>query len=138
MGGYTVNGEKRAPFEVLANDRLVMGWISYEIASLHGMLLEINKPEMVSLDVISDRLPNDLGERTSNKGELLKTTLQRLSGGVIDLVGVPDTPDFYQRDLLVDNVAGLLREAHCKNNGKLYGMCGNELSFSRKNIRRGS
>jgi len=57
MGGYTVNGEKRAPFEVLANDLLVMGWISYEIASLHGMLLEINKPEMVSLDVISDRLP---------------------------------------------------------------------------------
>lgn len=138
LGGYKVGGEERAPFEVLADDLIVMGWLAYEIASLHGMLVQINAPDMVTLDVISDRLPNDQGEQAANKGELLKTTLQRLSGGVIDLVGVPDKPDFHQRDFLVDNVAGLIREAHCKNNGQSYGMIGKELSFNRKNLHRGS
>lgn len=138
LGGYRVGGEERAPFEVLADDLIVMGWLAYEIASLHGMLVQINASAMVKLDVISDRLPNDQGEQATNKGELLKATLHRLAGGVIDLVGVPDKPDFHQRDFLVDNVAGLIREIHCKNNAQSYGIVGNELSFNRKNLRLGS
>jgi hypothetical protein len=136
LGGYKVDGQERAPFELLVDDLIVIGWLAYEIASLHGLLLEINRPDMVSLDIISDRLPNDRGEREANKGELLKATLQKLSGGIIDIVGVPDRPDFHQRDILVDNVAGLIREIHCKKNGAAYAFSGKELSFSRKDIRR--
>lgn len=134
LGGYKVDGQDRAPFEVLVDDLVVMGWLAYEIASLHGMLLEINKPDMVSLDMISDKLPNDRGEQSANKGELLKATLQKLSGGIIDLVGVPDRPDFHQRDILVDNVAGLIRDLYCKKNSAAYEYSGSELSFSRRDI----
>ncbi len=138
LGAYRVDDHERAPFELLVDDLLVIGWLAYEIVSLHGMVLEINKPETVSLDVITDRLPNDRGELAANKAELLKATLRKLSGDRVDLVGVPDTPDFHQRDILVDNVAGVVRETYCKKNGADYGFPGRALSFSRTNIRRSS
>ena len=66
--------------------------------------------ELVKLDALIDRLPNDQGPQSTNKAELLKWTINKLSDSVINIVGVPDKSDHYQRELLVDNMAGLCRE----------------------------
>lgn len=106
LGGYVVDGQVRPAFEVLADDLAIIGWLVLELGLLHKMLCEVNG-EIVKLDIIIDRLPNEKGATGTNKGELLKFTLGKLSENTISVVGVPDVPDTHQRDLLADNIAGL-------------------------------
>ena len=114
LGGYEVDGQTKPPFEVLVDDLAIIGWLTMELGLLHGMLCEINK-SIVKLDIIIDRLPNEKGTSGTNKGELLKFTLAKLSEDTISVVGVPDIPDSHQRDLLVDNIAGLGRDGFVGN-----------------------
>lgn len=109
LGGYTVDGQTKPAFEVLADDLAIIGWLVLELGLLHKMLCEINS-EIVKLDIIIDRLPNEKGAAGTNKGELLKFTLAKMSQDTISVVGVPDVSDTHQRDLLADNIAGLGRE----------------------------
>jgi hypothetical protein len=83
--------------------------LSAELGLLHSAICEINK-EIVKIDVLIDRLPNDQGPEGINKAELLKWTIGKLTESTIHIAGIPDTPDHYQRDLLTDNIAGLCRE----------------------------
>lgn len=109
LGGYTVEDEVRPAYEVLLDDLVVLGWLAAEIVDLHGMLCEINE-ELVKIDVLLDRLPNERGPHASNKAELLKGALNRLAPNHIRVVGHPDHTDTYERDLLVDNIAGHSRD----------------------------
>lgn len=109
LGGYQVDGQTRPAFEVLEDDLAIIGWLVLELGLLHKMLCEINGA-IVKLDIIIDRLPNEKGAAGTNKGELLKFMLDKMSENTISVVGVPDIPDTYQRDLLVDNIAGLGRD----------------------------
>lgn len=76
---------------------------------LHAAICEING-ELVKLDVLMDRLPNDQGAEGINKAELLKWTTTKLSDSLVNIVGIPDTADHHQRDLLTDNLAGMCRD----------------------------
>lgn len=109
LGGYEVGGQTRPAFEVLADDLAIIGWFVLELGLLHKMLCEINGA-IVKLDIVIDRLPNEKGAAGTNKGELLKFTLAKLSENTISVVGVPDISDTHQRDLLADNIAGLGRD----------------------------
>lgn len=109
MGGYIVDGITLDPYLILEDDLCIIGWLASEIVLLHKELCKINT-EIVKLDILIDRLPNDQGPNGFNKVELLKWILQKLSESIINVVGVPDKPDYYQRDLLTDNIAGLCRE----------------------------
>lgn len=86
-----------------------MGWLAAEIGLLHGEICKING-DIVKLDVLIDRLPNDQGPNGVNKAELLKWTIQKLTDSIINIAGIPDKPDYYQRDLLTDNIAGMCRD----------------------------
>jgi len=78
------------------------------------IFMKIND-EIVKLDVLIDRLPNDQGPEGINKAELLKWTIGKLTDSIIHIAGIPDTADHYQRDLLTDNIAGMCRELMDKN-----------------------
>lgn len=108
LGGYKVDGVPVPPYVVLEDDLCIIGWLVSELGLLHKELCGING-EIVKLDILMDRFPNDQGPRGFNKAELLKWTLQKMSESTIHVAGVPDTPDNYQRDLLTDNIAGLCR-----------------------------
>jgi len=109
LGGYKIDDSTVDSYLVLEDDLCIIGWLASEIGLLHKELCDING-EVVKLDILMDRLPNDQGPKGFNKVELLKWTLQKLSQSTIHVVGVPDTPDYYQRDLLADNIAGLCRD----------------------------
>jgi hypothetical protein len=109
LDGYVIDGVVRPSYEVLIDDLIILGWLAYEAISIQIMLTEICGG-LVRLHVLLDRLPNEKGPSSQNKGELLKATLARLTKGMIEVIGHPDVSDFYQRDLLVDNLAGLARE----------------------------
>ena len=109
LGGYKIDGVAIDPYLVLEDDLCIIGWLVSEIALLHKKVNDINN-EVVKLDILMDRLPNDQGSRGLNKAELLKWTLEKLSESTVHVAGVPDTPDFYQRDILADNIAGLCRD----------------------------
>lgn len=109
LGGYLVDGKIKPAYEVLIDDLAIIGWLALEIGMVHRMLCDISH-SLVNLDVIIDKLPNDQGAEGSNKSELLKGTLAKLADNTVAVVGHPDVSDFYQRDLLVDNLAGLGRE----------------------------
>lgn len=115
LGGYTVGDEVWLPYEVLLDDLVVLGWLAAEIVGLHSMLCEVNE-DLVRLDVLLDKLPNEKGPHSSNKAELLKAILERLAPGHIRVVGHPDLSDTYQRDLLVDNIAGHGRNVFMSTN----------------------
>lgn len=109
LGGYKKDdGTYIEPYTVLEDDLCIIGWIASELGMLHKEICDINK-EIVKLDVLIDRFPNDQGVEGINKAELLKWTIGKLTDSIIHIAGIPDTPDFYQRDLLTDNIAGLCR-----------------------------
>lgn len=109
LGGYVVDGTVRQPYEVLVDDLVVLGWLAYEAISVQIMLTQICG-HLVRLHVLLDKLPNEKGVKSQNKAELLKAMLAQLTEGTIEVVGHPEISDFHQRDLLVDNLAGLARE----------------------------
>jgi hypothetical protein len=109
LGEYDVEGKTRPAFEVLEDDLAIIGWLVLELGLLHKMLCEVNGA-VAKLDIIIDRLPNENGAAGTNKAELLKFTLDKMSENTISVVGVPDIPDTHQRDLLADNIAGLGRD----------------------------
>jgi hypothetical protein len=78
LGGYEVDGQTRPAFEVLTDDLAIIGWLVLELGLLHKMLCDINGA-IVKLDIIMDRLPNEKGAAGSNKGELIKFTLAKMS-----------------------------------------------------------
>lgn len=107
LGGYKKqDGTVVEPYTVLQNDLCIIGWLSAELGLIHSEICEIND-EVVKLDVLIDRLPNDQEPEGINKAELLKWTIGKLTESTIHIAGIPDTPDYYQRDLLTDNIAGL-------------------------------
>lgn len=110
LGGYKKDdGIVVEPYTVLEDDLCIIGWIASELGLLHKELCDINE-EIVKLDVLIDRLPNDQGPEGVNKAELLKWTIGKLTEYTVHIAGIPDKPDFYQRDLLTDNISGMCRE----------------------------
>jgi len=115
LGGYKKDdGTVVEPYTVLEDDLCIIGWLAGELGLLHSSICEIND-EIVKLDVLIDRLPNDQGPEGINKAELLKWTIGKLTDSIIHIAGIPDTADHYQRDLLTDNIAGMCRELMDKN-----------------------
>jgi hypothetical protein len=106
MGGYFQDDREVPRYEVLAFDLCTIGWIASELISLLHMIDDISG-ENCKLDVIVDRLPNEQGGEKYLLSTMLRTLLSRESDSRIDLVGVPDPAVVAQRDLFVDNVAGL-------------------------------
>lgn len=110
IGPYkNADGVTVEPYEVLENDLCIIGWLISEIAFVHKLICDINS-DVVKLEVLMDRLPNDQGPEGTNKVELLKWTLNKLSDSIMDIAGIPAIPDNHQRDLLVDNIAGMCRD----------------------------
>lgn len=110
LGGYKKDDSTVVePYTVLQDDLCIIGWIASELGLLHATLCEINK-ELVKIDVLIDRLPNDQGPGGVNKAELLKWTIGKLTASTIHIAGIPGMSDQYQRDLLTDNIAGLCRD----------------------------
>lgn len=118
LGGYKVDGEEIPEYLVSEDDIKVLGWYAYELSNLHYSLSSIVReeairrgeaPEGVELDIIADNLPHEQGVKR-NKATLLKYVLALITKGRARLVGVPEKGDRVQRDLLVDNLAGLRRE----------------------------
>jgi hypothetical protein len=107
LGGYKKDdGTVVAPYTILQDDLCIIGWLASELGLLHAAICEINE-EIVKIDVLIDRLPNDQGPDGTNKAELLKWTIGKLTESTIHIAGIPDKPDYHQRDLLTDNIAGL-------------------------------
>ena len=110
LGGYKKQDATVVePYTVLRDDLCIIGWLASELGLLHSAICKISD-EIVKLDVLIDRLPNDQGPEGVNKAELLKWTIGKLTESTIHIAGIPDTPDHYQRDLLADNIAGLCRD----------------------------
>lgn len=115
LGGYKINGDTEIkPYLVLEDDLCIIGWLAYELGLLHEWVCHINN-KFIKLDVLIDRLPNDQGITGTNKAVLLKGTIDKLTNSLIKIVGISDKADHYQRDLLVDNIAGLSCELIKKN-----------------------
>jgi hypothetical protein len=106
LGGYLQDGELIPPFEVLAFDLCTIGWIAAEVLDLLQMIDQTNG-EKCSLDVIADRIPNEQGGEKYLLSSILRALLSRASDSRVDLVGVPNPREIQQRELFVDNVAGL-------------------------------
>ena len=110
LGGYKKDdGIVIEPYTVLEDDLCIIGWLASELGMLHSAICKINE-EIVKLDVLIDRLPNDQGPEGINKAELLKWTIDKLTDSIIHIAGIPDAADHYQRDLLADNIAGMCRD----------------------------
>lgn len=110
LGGYKKqDGTVVDPYTVLEDDLCIIGWLAAELGLIHAAICRICE-EIVALDVLIDRLPNDQGPDGTNKAELLKWTLAKLSDSVIYIAGIPGIPDHHQRDLLTDNIAGMCRD----------------------------
>lgn len=110
LGGYKKDdGTAVEPYTVLEDDLCIIGWIVSELGLLHKEFCDINE-EIVKLDVLMDRLPNDQGPNGTNKAELLKWTIGKLTDNTVNIAGIPDIPDHHQRDLLTDNISGMCRE----------------------------
>lgn len=106
LGGYVQDGVMVPPYEVLVFDLCTIGWIASEVLSLLQMADRVTG-ENCKFDVIADRLPNEQGGDRYFLSTILRTLLHRASDSRVDLVGVPDPARVVQRDLFVDNVAGL-------------------------------
>lgn len=114
--GGKVEGVEITQYEVLIDELIILGWYGESILSAHKSLMEINS-DRVELDLLIDKLP--LEQSDNNKARLLKQLLSKASNGLINLIGVPEKSDFEQRDLLVDNVAGLGREMERNKGSKV-------------------
>lgn len=137
LGGYLVDGNVRAPYEILVDDLIVLGWLAYEAISVQIMLTQICG-ELVRLHVLLDNLPNEKGPKAQNKGELLKAIVSRLTEQTVDVIGHPDVTDHHQRDLLVDNLAGIAREISLRERQEIWPQALNEVfSLHRIKIRGG-
>ena len=106
LGGYFQDGVLIPSYEVLVFDLCTIGWITSEILSLLHMT-DHTTGEKCKFDVIADRLPNEQGGDGYFLSTILRTLLHRASDARVDLVGVPDPNRVVQRELFVDNVAGL-------------------------------
>ncbi len=118
VNNLTIDDEIISPFTVLKDELIVLGWYAEALVGCLKSLCDVNG-EMVKLDVLIDKLPNEQGGFKNYKGALLKEICKRGSVGNCNVVGVPKISDTIQRDLLVDNVAGLRREIYENNNSEL-------------------
>jgi len=118
LGGYKVDGKIVPPFEVLKDDLCVLGWMTESFASCLAFLDDIND-EPVKLDVLIDRLPNEQGEDEFYKATLLKHMLSKATGSRATIVGVADPQITTQREIFVDNVAGLASEMYRNPNSSV-------------------
>lgn len=117
MGGYKVDGKLTPKYEVLIDDLIVIGWYAESLASCLKGLVEVNGEE-VKLDILIDNLPNEQGGEDYFKATLLREVCRRATNGLLNVVGVPEHSDTMQRELLVDNMAGLLSEINSNDNSK--------------------
>lgn len=92
---------------MLQDDLIVLGWYAEALASLVRSLMEVNAGERVGLDILIDRLPRDPDDRMA---VVLKSLVTDATDGLGHVAGRPERSDFLQRDLFVDNLAGLRRE----------------------------
>jgi hypothetical protein len=113
MGGYKVDGVTVPPYDVLEDDLCILGWLVESLASYLAMCDQINEASC-TLDVIIDRLPNEQGGDTYHKATLLKLLLDKATGGRGKVMGVADPAMETQRELFVDNLAGLAAQLHAK------------------------
>jgi hypothetical protein len=113
LGGNLPDGRIVPPFEVISFDLCTIGWIADEVMELLRMIDRVNG-EKCSLDVIADRLPNEQGGENYYLSTILHALLYQASESRVVLVGVPDPSVVVQRELFVDNVAGLAN--HCEVN----------------------
>ena len=75
---------------------------------IRDRLSDINDGFQVKIDILIDNLPNE--RPNYYKAHILKYMLAIFTEGNATIVGVPIKGDSIQRDLFVDNVAGLRRE----------------------------
>lgn len=108
MGNYKVDGKTVPKYDVLIDDLYVLGWYAEALVGCLKTLVDKFK-EKVKLDALIDRLPNEQGDKDLYKATLLRAVCSRGSGGLLNIVGVPKKPDSMQRELLVDNLSGMLR-----------------------------
>lgn len=108
MGGYKVDGKVIPKYDVLIDDLYVLGWYAEALAGCLKGLVDING-EDVKLDALIDRLPNEQGGDDFYKATLLRQLCKKGTGGLLNIAGVPEKPDSMQRELLVDNLSGMLR-----------------------------
>lgn len=101
-------GKEFPKTEILVNDLKVIAWYAYSIAALYNMLSNINADYTVKLDVLVDNLPNERGGYY--KARILRKFVERMTKNLATVVGVPAKGDAVQRDIFVDNLAGLGRE----------------------------
>ena len=116
MGGYKVDGKTLPTWEVLIEDLCVLGWYANALYGLYQMIADTNAdatrgmPKPTRLEILIDRLPSEQGGDENYKGTLLKQLLLRATNGGAEIMGVPELSDSRQRDLMVDNLAGLRRQ----------------------------
>jgi hypothetical protein len=109
MGNYNVDNIQVPEYEILIDDLIIIGWYAEALVSCLYTLIKINE-EPVKLEVLMDRLPNEQGGDLYHKVTMLKELCKRASQGLLEVVGIPKEPDALQRDMLVDNIAGLAYE----------------------------
>jgi len=119
MGGYKVDRQPTPKYEVLIDDLIVIGWYAESLASCLKGLVEVNGEE-VKLDVLIDNLPNEQGGEDYYKATLLREVCRRGTKGLLSIVGVPEHSDTMQRELLADNMAGLMSEINSNDNSKYH------------------
>ncbi len=108
MGGYKVDGKEVPKYEVLVDDLYLLGWYAESLVECLKGLIKVNG-EKVKLDALIDRLPNEQGGKDFYKATLLRWVCKKGSRGLLNIAGVPEKPDSMQRELLVDNLSGMLR-----------------------------
>lgn len=108
MSEMNLSGTNFEKTEILVNDLKVIAWYAQSIARIYKMLADINTGHKVKLDVLIDNLPNE--RKGYYKSLILKKFTENMTKFNATVVGVPVKGDAEQRDLLVDNLAGLARE----------------------------
>jgi len=133
MGGYRVDGKiLLPPWEILIDDLAVLGWYAEALVGCLSSLVEVNS-EDVKLDALIDRLPNEQGGEDFYKATLLRQICKKGSNNLLNIAGVPENSDTMQRDLLVDNMAGLANEINNNPNSQYKGAT-SLYRFNRRNI----
>jgi hypothetical protein len=130
IGNYQVDGITIPEYEILVDDLIIIGWYGEALVNYLKKLIQINEAT-VKLEVLIDRLPNEQGGDLYHKVTLLKELSSRASANLLDIVGIPKNPDTLQRDLLADNIAGLLYDINADINSP-YKEANSLFKFNRK------
>ncbi len=139
IGGRSDAGLPVLSYEVLIDDLCVIGWYGNALTELHRLLVETNhepagheQPE-IRLEILIDNLPNEKGGEDNYKANLLRSLVLKATNGGAEIIGVPENSDTKNRDLLVDNLAGLVRELESGTFTGDQATANALFSFSRRN-----